>query len=278
VKRSSIAPPGALGRVLAIGGSDPTGGAGIQMDLATIAALGAWPSTAVTALTVQSTRELESIEPVAAELVARQIDAVLGDLGADAIKTGMLCDAAVVRAVASIVAARAPAVPLVVDPVLEASRGGALLDDDGRDALLRELVPRARLVTPNLPEAERLAGVRVREAADLEPAALRLLSLGASAVLLKGGHLPGPRVVDVLVGVDGTRERWDAVRLDLDAHGTGCALAAGIAAGLALGLGLRQAVVRSREHLQGALRAARAAGCGALLLDALYALRREPTE
>ncbi|NLE85542.1 MAG: bifunctional hydroxymethylpyrimidine kinase/phosphomethylpyrimidine kinase [Myxococcales bacterium] len=254
-------PPPAPARVLAVGGSDPSGGAGIQADLKTLTALGVFGATAVTAITVQNTCGVTEVMPIPASVVGAQMDAVLDDIGADVIKTGMLHNIDVVRAVA----ARVGRAALVVDPVILASDGRELLSRDGVRALLEELVPRAALVTPNVPEAEHLTGVPIQDLEGAGRAAERLLALGAAAVLVKGGHLPGSEeeVTDLLRTVDGEEYRFSGPRIVTRAgHGTGCTLASAIAAGVAEGLTLRDAVQRGRDYLVAALRRAPILGRG----------------
>lgn len=253
-----LAPPA---RVLAVGGSDPSGGAGIQADVKTLTALGVYAATAVTAITVQNTRGVSEVMPIPASVVGSQMDAVLDDIGADVIKTGMLHGIDVVR----VVAARVGRAALVVDPVILASDGRELLSGDGVRAVLEQLVPRAALVTPNVPEAERLTGISIQNVADAGRAAERLLELGAAAVLIKGGHLPGTEeeVTDLLRTMDGEEYLFSGPRVVTRAgHGTGCTLASAIAAGIAEGLTLRDAVQRGRDYLVDALRAAPVLGVG----------------
>jgi hydroxymethylpyrimidine/phosphomethylpyrimidine kinase len=249
------------GRVLAIGGSDPCGGAGIQADLKTIAAFGAYGATALTAVTVQDTSVVRDVLVLPPGLVRAQIDAVLGDIGADAIKTGMLADPDVVEAVCDALAAVAPR-PLVVDPVLRATAGRALLAEAAVAVLKRRLLPMAALLTPNLPEAEVLAGMAIPDLAAMHHAAEALLTLGVPAVLLKGGHLPGETVVDLLATEDGVEE-FPAPRIaSRHTHGTGCTLASAVATGLAQGLPLRDAMLRARGFVRAAILAAPGLGAG----------------
>lgn len=259
-------PPSPPARVLTVAGSDPSGGAGIQADLKTLTALGVYGAAAITAVTVQNTRGVSDVMAVPASVVAAQIDAVLGDIGADVVKTGMLGNIDVVR----VVAARVERLNLVVDPVILASDGRELLSPDGVRALLDELVPRAALVTPNVPEAERLTGVSIQTLDDAARAAERLLERGAAAVLIKGGHLPGEalpgddeRVVDLLRTLDGEEVRFEGPRVRTRAgRGTGCTLASAIAAGIAEGWTLRDAIQRARDYVEAALRAAPPLGGG----------------
>jgi hydroxymethylpyrimidine/phosphomethylpyrimidine kinase len=250
-------------RVLVVAGSDSGGGAGIQADLKTVTALGGYASSVVTALTAQNTLGVEAVLTIAPDFVERQMDAVLTDIGADAIKIGMLGSAAVVEVVANACRRLAPTTPVVVDPVMVAKGGQSLLDHDARDALLRLLVPMAALVTPNVSEAERLSGVRIDSVTDLGRAAERLLLLGPSAVLVKGGHLQGEVVVDVLRTADGVEVRFESPRIDSrSTHGTGCTLSSAIALGIADGLTLEGAVARARQYVFEAIRTAPGLGQG----------------
>src|SRR6185295_19385568 len=182
---------------LTIAGSDPSGGAGVQADLKTFAAFGLYGASAITAVTVQSTKGVEAVAPLAADLVTAQIEAVAGDLTIAATKVGMLATAAIVEAVAA--AIEELDLPLVVvDPVIVSSSGERLLDADGVQALIAELLPRARVITPNIPEAEALSGLRIRSADDARRAAARIVDMGASAVIITGGHDAGPNVVDLV--------------------------------------------------------------------------------
>jgi len=192
---------------------------------------------------------------------------VLQDIGADALKTGMLHDAATIEAVCAEIEAGAAGVPLVADPVMVAKGGHRLLEPAAVDALTRRLLPLAAVLTPNVPEAESLAGIEVRDEAGMARAAERLLRLGARAVLLKGGHLPGERLVDLLATPHGT-ERFEDARIDTrHTHGTGCTLASAVAAGLAQGMALRDAVARARRYVRAAIAAAPGYGAGHGPLD-----------
>jgi hydroxymethylpyrimidine/phosphomethylpyrimidine kinase len=246
--------------VCTVAGSDPTGGAGLQADLKTFAAHGVRGTAVVTAVTVQGRRGVRRVEPVAADVVGEQLDVVLEEVRPAAIKTGMLWDAGVVRAVADRLAA-APDVPLVVDPVLGATAGGDLVRPDALPALRDRLIPLAQVVTPNLPEAARLLGVREVREADMEAAARALLDLGCGAVVLKGGHGEGDDAVDWLVRRDAAPLRTALPRVrGVFAHGTGCAFSASLAASLATGRDLASAFVRAKDYVHRALRAAAARG------------------
>jgi len=250
------------GRVLIIAGSDSGGGAGIQADIKAVTALGGFAATAVTALTAQDTLGVHGVLPVPVAFIRQQMRVVLRDIGADALKTGMLHDAATIAAVCDEIAAEARDIPLVADPVMVAKGGHPLLQPDAVETLRRRLLPRATIITPNLPEAEVLSGLAIPDAAAMPAAAAALLRLGARAVLLKGGHLAGDTVVDLLATADGT-EAFESPRIATrHTHGTGCTLASALAAGLAQGLTLRAAVIRARDYVRAAILAAPGLGAG----------------
>ena len=250
------------GRVLIIAGSDSGGGAGIQADIKSVTAMGAFAMTAITALTAQNTLGVHGVVPIEPAFITQQIDVVLTDIGADAIKTGMLHSAEVIAAVAASLRVRARGAPLVVDPVMVAKGGHRLLLGDAEAALRDTLLPMAALVTPNLPEAEVLTGLPVRVEADMRRAAERLARLGASAVLMKGGHLEGDRVIDLLF-YEGRMERFEDARIaSRSTHGTGCTLASAIAAGIAQGMPLVEAVARARAYVRRAIETAPGYGRG----------------
>jgi hydroxymethylpyrimidine/phosphomethylpyrimidine kinase len=251
-----------LARVLIVAGSDSGGGAGVQADIKTVTALGAYASTAITALTAQDTRKVHAVVAVEPGFVGLQMRVVLEDLGADAVKTGMLHSAEVIEAVAAELARRSERIRLVVDPVLLSKGGDALLADSAVEALLRLLVPGCSLLTPNLPEAERLSQVTIDGPDGMRQAADRLLDLGAQAVLIKGGHGTGDRVEDLLAWPMG--ERWfRSERIQTrHTHGTGCTLASAIATFLAQGRELSEAVSLARQYLLAAIRAAPGLGQG----------------
>jgi hydroxymethylpyrimidine/phosphomethylpyrimidine kinase len=247
---------------LTIAGSDSSGGAGIQADLKTFHALGVYGASAITALTAQNTRGVRGVAAVAPQFVADQIAAVLDDLDVGAIKTGMLANGEIVRAVvATLRTYRAR--PVVVDPVMVATSGDVLLADDAIDTIIGDLFPLAALITPNLPEAARLLR---RPIAHTEAEAVEqgraLLALGCEAVLVKGGHGAGGQSVDVLVRADGVTT-FARPRLDTpNTHGTGCTLSAAIAAGLALGQPLERAIDGAKSFVWEALQAGRDLGVG----------------
>jgi hydroxymethylpyrimidine/phosphomethylpyrimidine kinase len=246
---------------LTIAGSDPSGGAGIQGDLKTFQAHGVYGMAVITALTAQNTRGVAGVHDVPAAFVAAQLEAVLGDMPVGAAKTGMLSVRETIDAVASVLARQR--VPfLVVDPVMAAASGDALLRDDAVGALVARMFPLATLVTPNLPEAERLADMPIATPEDMRRAATRLRDMGARAVLLKGGHLPGKQVIDLLCA-EGAFHEFSDRRIDtVHTHGTGCALAAGIAAQLARGADLMEAVSRARAFVRRGLERAVVLGRG----------------
>jgi hydroxymethylpyrimidine/phosphomethylpyrimidine kinase len=263
------------GRVLAVAGSDSGGGAGIQADIKVVTALGGYAATAITAITAQNTRGVFGVVALEPAFVVRQMELVLEDIGADAIKTGMLHSVPMIDAVTDALERLAPRVPLVVDPVMVAKGGASLLESVAEKRLCERLLPRASLITPNAPEAAALTGIEISVAGDLERAAERLVELGAHAALVKGGHLPGERVVDVLVTRKGSRRRFESDRLHTRAtHGTGCTLASAIAAGLAQGMELEPAIERARAYLIEAMRTAPELGTGHGPLNHGHPLRR----
>ena len=261
-----------LGRVLIIAGSDSGGGAGVQADIKTVTVLGGHAATAITAITVQNTLGVQSVHALSPDLIAAQAWAVLDDIGADVIKIGMLGSAAVVEIVARLLDAAA-GIPAVIDPVMIAKGGQDLLDDDAIDGLRRLLIPRATLLTPNAPEAAALTGLSVETTDDLRRAGEALLRLGAQSVLMKGGHVPGDTVVDILMSDTG-ETTFEGLRLDTrHTHGTGCTLASACATGLAQGLPLEQAVARAWGYTAEAIRRAPGFGAGHGPLDHAWPVR-----
>jgi hydroxymethylpyrimidine/phosphomethylpyrimidine kinase len=250
------------GRVLIIAGSDSGGGAGIQADIKAVSALGAYAMTAITALTAQNTLGVHGVFPIPTDFIHQQIAVVLDDLGADCIKTGMLHDVAVIETVVAALESHAPGVPLVVDPVMVAKGGASLLVDEAVETLRTKLVPRATVLTPNVPEAEALTGRTIAGDRDMDAAGEALLALGPQAVLLKGGHMEGDKIRDRLVTATGIRN-FENPRIETQhTHGTGCTLASSIAAGLAQGLALEEAVARAESYLHQAIRTAPGFGGG----------------
>jgi hydroxymethylpyrimidine/phosphomethylpyrimidine kinase len=260
-----------LGRVLIIAGSDSGGGAGIQADIKTVTALGGYAATAITAVTVQNTLGVARVHPIPLEIVEAQARAVLSDIGADAIKTGMLGDAPTVELVARLL--DETPVPAVVDPVRIAKGGAPLLAQAAVAAVRERLVPRAALLTPNAPEAEALTGVAVATTDDLRRAGEALLAMGARAVLMKGGHVPGDRVTDLLMTPSG-ETAFEGERIATrHTHGTGCTLASACATGLAQGLPLTEAVAQAWNYVHEAMLRAPGLGAGHGPLDHGWPLR-----
>ncbi|MGB5948283.1 MAG: bifunctional hydroxymethylpyrimidine kinase/phosphomethylpyrimidine kinase [Parvibaculum sp.] len=250
------------GRVLIIAGSDSGGGAGIQADIKTVTALGGYAMTAVTAITVQDTLGVHGIHEIPVDIVRAQIAVTLADIGADAVKTGMLHSAEIIEAAAEEISRLAPDAALVVDPVMVAKGGAALLKSEAVDALKSGLIPLATIITPNAPEASALTGRRVETLEDQKAAADALIGLGCEAVLIKGGHIPGDTIFDVLA-TEETIEVMSSPRIDTrHTHGTGCTLASAIAAFLAQGAELREAVEAARDYVHMAILTAPGFGKG----------------
>jgi hydroxymethylpyrimidine/phosphomethylpyrimidine kinase len=255
------------GRVLICAGSDSGGGAGIQADIKAVTALGGFAMTAITALTAQNTLGVQGVVGVAPDFIRQQMRCVLEDLGADAIKTGMLHDVATINAVCDEIAALAPHLPLVADPVMVATVGARLLADDAVETLRRRLLPIAVVITPNIPEAEELTGLSITDEAGMHAAAQALLAMGARAVLLKGGHMTGDTLVDLLATPEATHRYADQRIATRHTHGTGCTLASAVATGLAQGLALEPATRRARAYVRAAILAAPGYGAGSGPLD-----------
>lgn len=261
---------------LTIAGSDSSGGAGIQADLKTFTAFGVYGASVITALTAQNTTGVQGVEVVTPAFVAAQLQSVLGDLGVRATKTGMLANSGIIATVAAALG-REPSIPLVIDPVMVATSGDALIAEDAVATLKAKLIPLATVITPNLPEAAKLLGAPVARDETAAERQLKLLAtLGAKAVLLKGGHGDGPEAVDLL-WLDGRVIRLTSPRLATrHTHGTGCTLSAAIAALLAQGEGLEDAVRRAKTFVHRAI----AAGAGLTIgaghgpVDHLYAIRK----
>ena len=250
-------------RLLIVAGSDSGGGAGIQGDLKTATAFQVYAMTAITAVTVQNTLGVSGWHPVPPATVKGQIEACLSDIGADAIKTGMLGDAAMVETVAAGLRANATGIPLVLDPVMVAKGGARLLADEAVNAIRTKLLPLATLVTPNVPECEALIGFAPVTEAEIRDAAGKFRALGAKNVLFKGGHGSGETVRDLLVDGDGAILMLEAPRIDTrHTHGTGCTLASAIASGLAQGRPLVEAVMKAHAYVQQAIRTAPGLGAG----------------
>ena len=267
---------------LTIAGSDSSGGAGIQADLKTFAAFGVYGASAITAVTAQSTKGIEATVALEADLVTAQIEAVAGDLEIHATKIGMLANAAIAEAVAAAIAELD--LPLVVvDPVIVSSSGDRLLDEDGVRVLCSELLPRARVVTPNIPEAEALSGRRIHSMDDAYEAARRIQDMGAAAVIITGGHrtdpegrTPNDEVVDLLVDAGAFFELRVPRIESRHTHGTGCTFSSAVAAGLALGLALPDAAARAQQYVAGAIAHAPGLGHGRGPLDHFWQRRSGP--
>jgi hydroxymethylpyrimidine/phosphomethylpyrimidine kinase len=250
---------GLMKRVLTIAGSDSGGGAGIEADIKTISALGGYTCTAITAVTAQNTLGVFGVQVMPASFVRLSIETVLGDIGADAIKLGMLANAEIIAAVADCLPRDAP---VVLDPVMVATSGAVLLPDAAIAALRARLIPFATVITPNLPEAAKLTGMKLNNAADYVAAGQALCALGAKAALIKGGHGEGEMLTDTLVHEGGIETITLPRIVTRNTHGTGCTLAAAIATGLAQGMGLVEAVQRARYYLQNAIASAPGFGAG----------------
>lgn len=255
-------------KALTIAGSDSGGGAGIQADLKTFMAHGVYGASAITAITAQNTRGVQAVELLAPTLVEAQIEAVLADIGADAVKTGMLGSAAIIAAVVATLR-RYAVQRLVVDPVMVAKSGDRLLAEEAVEALCEQLLPMALLLTPNLPEASVLLGRPVVHEADMAAAVRDLHALGPRYVLLKGGHLPGDAVVDLLFDGATYHELRSARIPTVHTHGTGCTYAAAITAMLARGLPVEAAVSAARDYLLAAIMRASSIGGGNSPVDHL---------
>jgi hydroxymethylpyrimidine/phosphomethylpyrimidine kinase len=261
---------------LTIAGSDSGGGAGIQADLKTFAAHGVYGTSAITAITAQNTIGVTAVQALTADLVTAQIEAVAGDMALDVVKTGMLANSAIIEAVAA--AIEALDLPsLVLDPVMIAKSGDRLIDAEALGALRALLIPRARVITPNIPEAETLTGLKIDSPDDVREAARRIHALGAAAVVVKGGHLPGDEAIDLLY--DGhTFESFRTPRIDTrHTHGTGCTFASAIAARLALGDPLVEAVRHAKDYITGAIRHGLPVGHGHGPVDHFWQARRADT-
>ena len=259
---------------LTIAGSDSGGGAGIQADLKTFAAHGVHGLSAITALTAQNTRGVTAVHVPPVAFLRAQIDACFDDFDIGAVKLGMLASAEVIHAVADALEAHRPA-QLVVDPVMVATSGARLLEEDALAALRTRLLPMADIVTPNIPEAELLLGTRIVDAADADAALDALLALGARAVLLKGGHLDeGDEVVDRYADA-AVRTAFRGPRMQVDGHGTGCTLASAIAANLCRGRDMHDACAQGVEYIRNALREGLRPGRGDVLVLGHFAARRQ---
>ena len=260
--------------VLTIAGSDSSGGAGIQADLKTFAAFGVYGTSAITAITAQSTVGITDASVLSADLVTAQIEAVAGDIEIHATKIGMLATSAIVEAVAA--AIEELDLPLVVvDPVMVSKSGARLLDDDGVRTMCTELVPRAFIVTPNLPEAEVLSGTTIASPGDAREAARRIHDIGGASVIITGGHGTGHEIVDLLFDGRAFSECRTPRIETRNTHGTGCTFASAIAACLALGMSPEEAAARAQQYVAGAIRHALAIGHGHGPLNHFWQTRRK---
>ncbi|PIR37488.1 MAG: bifunctional hydroxymethylpyrimidine kinase/phosphomethylpyrimidine kinase [Alphaproteobacteria bacterium CG11_big_fil_rev_8_21_14_0_20_39_49] len=251
------------GRVLIIAGSDSGGGAGIQADIKTVTMLGGYAMTAITAITAQNTQGVLGVVGVDSVFVKKQIDAVLSDIGADAIKTGMLYSAGNAEVVAE-VARLYPQIPLVVDPVMVATSGDSLLDSrKAVDIMKEKIIPKAAIVTPNIPEAEILTGRRIDNTDDMDFAAQRIISMGAKSALIKGGHSNSRYISDVFRTKYGDKHVFTTDRIyTKNTHGTGCTLASAIACGIAKGKTIKFSVASAKDYLTEAIKSAEGLGRG----------------
>ncbi len=252
------------GRVLVIAGSDSSGGAGIQADIKTITALGGYAATAITAVTAQNTTGVFGTHEIPAQFVKKQITVVMDDIGADCIKTGMLHNAKIIEVVAQILDQYGN-ISLVVDPVMISTSGDALLDNKSAVRALKNiLIPRATLVTANVPEAEILSGIRVNSTSSMIQAGEKIIAYGAKNVLVKGGHMDNDIVQDILIHGDGTvSEIYEHTRIyTKNTHGTGCTLASAIACELAKGGSLKYSIIQARKYVYDAIMSAPGFGKG----------------
>ena len=273
MEMSSATPP----RALTIAGSDSGGGAGIQADLKTFAALGVFGTSAITAITAQNTLGVSAVAEVPVQVISDQIEAVVSDIGVCAVKTGMLSSAEIVECVAENVQ-RLELSPLVVDPVMIAATGAQLLQEDAIESVRSRMVPLATVVTPNVPEAEVLTGVEIESVDDMELAGGELVAMGADAAIVKGGHFDdgSGRITDVLVTKEAVKH-FTSIRIDTSSnHGTGCTFASAIAAHLAHGIELATAVDLSQRFVWNAMASAVPIGAGHGPLNHMYAHPHQP--
>ena len=250
------------GRVLICAGSDSSGGAGIQADIKTVTALGCFAATAITALTSQNTKGVFNVLDIPTSFLRQQMTVVLEDIGADVIKTGMLHNAEVIRTISNTLENLGDSSTLVIDPVMVAKGGHSLLQTSAIDALKIELIPKAHVLTPNIPEAEVLAGIEITSVDDMRRAGEYLLDMGPKSVLIKGGHLKDDTLTDILL-TQSEEKLYSSPRLKtVHTHGTGCTLASAIAAGIAQGLEVQIATERARKYVFEAIRTAPGLGAG----------------
>ncbi|MEZ5921035.1 MAG: bifunctional hydroxymethylpyrimidine kinase/phosphomethylpyrimidine kinase [Parvularculaceae bacterium] len=262
------------GRILIIAGSDPSGGAGVQADIKTVTALGGYAAAAITALTVQNTLGVEAVRQIEPQFIKDQAKAVIDDIGADAIKVGMIGTADAAEAIADFIVESAPGIPVILDPVLVATSGDALSGQGVASVILERLAPLAAIITPNAIEAEALTGRAVKSAEDLIAAGEALIQRGATAALVKGGHLKGAAVEDALVTLGGARVFRNPRIETKSTHGTGCTLASALATGVAQGLPLAAAAKRAIDYVHGAIKAAPEFGGGNGPLNHVWMLKK----
>lgn len=239
--------------VLSIAGSDSGGGAGIQADIKTISSIGCFGTTAITAVTAQNTLGVSGIHSIPIEFVKAQIRAVMDDLKPSAIKIGMVHSKELTIGIAEVLAIY-PNVPIIFDPVMVSSSGDRLIEGDTIETLIEHLFPIATLVTPNLEEAGLLAGMEIKTIGDMKEAALRIMQYGCNALLIKGGHLKGPDLLDVYLNKDGNERIFKSIAIDtINTHGTGCSLSSAIASFIALGNPLDISISNSKKYIQQAI-------------------------
>ena len=251
------------GRVLIVAGSDSGGGAGLQADIKTITVLGGFAMTAVTALTAQNTHGVAGIYEVPADFVGQQMRLVLEDIGADAVKVGMLHNMSVIKSVAEALDSFASNIPLVVDPVMVAKGGASLLEEDAISALQQYLIPRASLITPNIPEAQQLCWLKNEPVSDSIKIVQALKNIGSKATLLTGGHAEGDYISDYFIDSDGAVKIFKNRRIQTkNTHGTGCTTSSAVAVGLAQGLEMKDAIRRALKYVHKAIQTAPNYGSG----------------
>ncbi len=261
------------GRVLIIAGSDSGGGAGIQADIKAVSAMGGYAATAITAVTAQNTTGVQSVYPLPEDLIQQQISSVLDDIGADALKIGMLGTDTIIQAVSDSLGQKQGDIPLILDPVMVAKGGASLLRDDAVTAMKSLMLPKAFLITPNIPEAEILAAGSIKCRNDMVEAARAIQAQGPENVLLKGGHMDGDEMVDILLLEDGTIKQFHTTRLETKhTHGTGCSMASALSAKIAQGVDLPTAVAEVQTYIHAAIKNAPQLGAGHGPLNHFWAL------
>jgi hydroxymethylpyrimidine/phosphomethylpyrimidine kinase len=260
-------------KVLTIAGSDSSGGAGIQADLKTFCAHGVFGMSVITAVTAQNTREVKAVQDISPDIIGKQIEAIFEDIEVDAVKIGMVSQIASIRVIAEKLASYRPA-HIVLDPVMVSKSGYALLNPKAATTLQKELIPLSTMVTPNMYEAEIIAGMKIKSLEDMREAASLIMGMGPLAVLVKGGHMEGEAIDLLFDGNDFTYLRAERI-ITRNTHGTGCTLSAAIAANLALGMNMKQAVKKAKEYITTAIRHSLAIGGGAGPTNHFYDLYRK---